>query len=446
MKYQNWIAIGWAAAFVCWTSANAYSGESALPLLSGFDAARMEAVYPPEDDESAGELAKLLYRLRSVDAKSLQTKVDDARGARLGDAVDVDGEIQEIEFLKVPSRLIEFVEFSELQMLVVGTGPSKVRVVTTMLPNEAKLGDRVSGVGVVIELDDSSTDADEGRLPLAIASARLRWYPDSPESTGWQLLSEAGMDVSLIADVASRSRRPLLAEDGDAFYSMLAAAATVANRDHLPAATLGDPVRLLSNPEKLGGQWLRMNLETVQVTRIAVTEPDRQTQLGSDHYFQIDAMADLGNVVVKIEPTVGDVGPTASFQHRYPVSVVVRDLPPFLSQQIRAQAGGDAIVSDIKLMVGVDVFFFRLWSYATDFMNQYGGQDQFGPLLIAARIHNQSPTSRDPAGVVVIGWIAAVAVILAIVATWWWSRRVTARDLEIRERRKSRESEQLQIP
>jgi hypothetical protein len=229
---------------------------------------------------------------------------------------------------------------------------------------------------------------------------------------------------------------------------MLAAAALIDQRDNLPAPSRVEPVTLLREPEKFGGRWLRLDLETIQVTRIAVTEPRRQTQLGSDHYYQIDAVGDLGNVIVKIQRATGDDdgGPPATFENRYPVSVVARDLPDFLRQQIRAKKGGDAVVSQIKWMVGVDAFFFRLWSYSTDFMEQHGGGEQFGPLLIAARIRNQEPTSTDPAGVGVIAWIAAAGVISGIIAIWFWTRRVSARDREVREKRKARESEQLQLP
>ncbi len=64
---------------------------------------------------------------------------------------------------------------------------------------------------------------------------------------------------------------------------------------------------------------------------------------------------------------------------------MVRELPDFLKQQIRVQEGGDAVLAEIRVMVQADVFFYRLWSYSTDFMNQMGGGDQFGPLLVAAQ-------------------------------------------------------------
>ncbi len=423
------------ALLTCLISADVCSADSAISLLSGFDAARIEAAYPAVDDDSAGELAKLVYRLQNVDTEALRSRVGNATN-ELGDAILVAGKIQNIMALKVPDRLVEFLELSRLQLLDVDTDQGPVQVVTTALPPDAKPGDGVSGVGVLIE-DASVT---------AIATARLRWFPESPESDGWKLLSESGLDVSLLADAGSRNRKPLMAEDGEAFYSLLAAAAKVAPRDKLPEPQTVEPVKLLSEPDGLVGQWLRMDLETVQVTRIAVTEPHRQTQLGSDHYYQIDAVGDLNNVVVKIQRPEGNVGPPILFENRYPVSVVVRDLPEFLKQQIRIQEQGDAVLSEIKVLIQADVFFYRLWSYSTDFMSRQGGGDQFGPLLVAARIHNQQPTSADPAGVSVIGWIAAIGVVSAIFAAWLWNRWTSGHDAEVRRKRKERESEQLEIP
>ena len=42
-----------------------------------------------------------------------------------------------------------------------------------------------------------------------------------------------------------------------------------------------------------------MEVDGVQITKIAVSSAKRQAQLGSDHYYQIDAIGDLGEVVVK---------------------------------------------------------------------------------------------------------------------------------------------------
>ena len=428
-------------AFVASTKCEA---DSALPLLSGFDAERIEAAYPPTNEDSLGELAKLLYRLRKVSPSALDAKNNPSEQTiAVGDVTEVFGVIEESKLVAVPERLVEFLEFSRLQILRVAQENGNAAVVVSFpLPNEAKVGDEVRGLGVAIQ---TQPDGANGRA-AAIACGRLSWFPAKASSTGWQLLRESGVDISLLSELSSRNRRPLLAEDGDAFYSMLAAAAKMQRETDLPKPETIEPVTLLKGSSELAGQWVRMELETVQVTRIAVTDSKRQSELGSDHYYQIDAVGDLGNVVVRIERADGDAGPPATFNNRYPVSLVTRELPEFLEARIREQEGGDAVVSQIRIQVQVDGFFFRLWSYSTDFMNQHGGGEQFGPLLVAARFRDQEPKESDPAGVGTIGTIAAIAVITGILAIWIWQRRIDSRDREVRRQRKERESEQLQMP
>ena len=121
-----------------------------------------------------------------------------------------------------------------------------------------------------------------------------------------------------------------MAEDSDAFYSMLAAAHRCGDQADLPEPIEADPVTFLRSPQDLIGQWVQMELESVQITRIAVTGSQQQALLGSDHYFQIDAIGDLGNVVIKIENVDKNL-PAATFQGRYPVSMVTAALPDFLA-------------------------------------------------------------------------------------------------------------------
>lgn len=432
---QSWLQL--LSLLACMCVGSRCIGESALPLLSGFDVARIESAYPPDDDESTGELAKLVYRLTKADQEALLSRADDAQ-SRPGDACRVGGVIREMQSLEVPDRLIEFLDMRRLQVLVIDPGDDSepIRIIGAPLPQLAKPGDKVRGLGVWIQSTDEHV----------VATASLSWFPKSPKSAGWKLLSEAGLDVSLLADTESRNRQTLMPEDADAFYKMLAAAAKVSTQSQLPLPKSVDPITLLSKPAGLVGQWLSMDLETVQITKIAVTEPHRQAQLGSDHYFQIDAVGDLKNVVVKIERIDGDSGPPITFENRYPVSVIVRELPDFLMARIRAQEGGDAVLSELKVLIRTDAFFYRLWSYSTDFMSSQGGGDQFGPLLVAAVIDSREPTTADPAGVGMIGWIAAIAVVTAIVAMWLWNRVTSRRDAEVRRKRKARESETLEIP
>ena len=103
-------------------------------------------------------------------------------------------------------------------------------------------------------------------------------------------------------------------------------------------------------------------------------------------------------------------------------------------------------MSQHRSLIGVDGFFFRLWSYQSEFMNQRGGGDQFGPLIVATTITDLSKMADDPAGVQIIGWIAAAAVIVGILFFWLWSRTMDARDRHAKRRRQEREAEHVQLP
>ena len=422
-------------AFLALTTAvTTCQGESAISQLSGFDLDRIALTYPPIDEDSKGELAKLLYRLQKTSARNLDAKAGEFES--LGDAIAIDAEIKQAARIDVPPRLVEFLEFNRMQVLVCQSDDVELRIVTIGMPAGVKTGDRIGGTGVAIHAVDGNA--------VVLAATHLKWFPATPQSPGWKLLSEIGVDVSLLADAKSRNRKPLLADDADAFYSLMAAAAQVGNRSSYPSPEKLAPAELLQDDGTLCGNWIQMNLETVQITRVSVTEPLRQEQLGADHYYQIDAMGDLDNVVVRIESPSG--GEPVTFEHRYPVSIVVRELPEFLQQRIREQESGDAVVSNLKQMIAVDAFFYRVWSYSTDFMKQRGGGDQFGPLLIAASFQDREPTAEDPVGVGIIGWIAGLAMICGILVIWAWNRQLSKQDRQVREQRQQRESEQLQLP
>jgi len=427
-----WFVAGWMVGPV--------RADSAIDLLSGFDQQRIEAAYPPANDEAFGELAKLVYRLQTVSGDALGARVGDGSEVAIGDAVAFEGAIVRSQMVPIPESLVEFLEFTHLYFIDARTEIGSVaRIVASDFPSDAVAGDKIALVGVALEVGSTGQ-------ATSIAAPRVRWSPRTTPKAGWQLLSDANFDLAMLAGAKQRSRQPLEAEDGEVFYALLASADQVGERDDLPSAEPIEPVELLKRPRELSGDWLTLVMETVQITRIAVTEPVRQDQLGQDHYFQIDAVVDLGNVVVKIERPDPNSGPPAIFENRYPVSVVSAKIPDFLRRRIFAEEGGEAVVSQHRSLIAVDGFYFRLWSYQSEFMNQHGGGDQFGPLLVAARIQDRTPTAEDPAGVQVIGWIAAFTVIAGILFFWIWSRVMATRDRQASERRRQREADRVQLP
>jgi len=186
------------------------------------------------------------------------------------------------------------------------------------------------------------------------------------------------------------------------------------------------PIDLLQSPRQFTGQWISLDVETVRITRVAAESSPRQSEIGSRFYFQIDAIGDLGRVQLKIE--VPD-GPPVAMENRYPVTVVTATLPAFLQE-----AHGNDFVSTQTVPIRVEGFFYRLWSYESDFMKSRGGK-QFAPLVIGGVIEDRRAASSDPIGVNLIGRVAAIGIIAGIVAVavfGWVTRRG---DRESRKRR-----------
>ena len=403
---------------------NTARAESALDLISGFDIERLKQSYPVADSKSAGEMAKLLYRLRKADQARLASKSEaDPDGWETGDAVSVSGTITAIRQYQVPESLVEFLELDRFQELVLtDENQTELSVFAPPISGSVSKGDTITADAIVLSSADSAP---------VFAAGRVGWMPVTPERIGWKLLSEAGVDLTVIADAAARNRRVLEAEDGEAFYALLAAAKDLDASGHEGAAPeTVQPVDLLQHPTRFHGQWIRLRATTVRVTRVTVSDPVRQKQLGQDHYYQIDASGDLGKYVIRLQRGEDDPGEPIEMSGSYPVSFVAAKLPEFLQSQLDAE---NAVVSMISHPVSIDGFFYRLWSYTNEFMSREGGGKQVGPLIVVSDWRSLARPDQGDEGIEFIGYALAGGVFLAIIATIFWTRRNAKEDARVRE-------------
>lgn len=421
--------------------------DSALPLIAGFDAERVDAAYPFDGDDSVSEVAKLLFRVGQLERTSLQSRVDPSSVLRTGSAVDFAGEVRSKRVLQVTPQLSDYLGFdavevyeleSRMQRVPDADAIAPILLLTSSLSGDVAPGDRLAGVGVLLELP---TDSDGTRV---IAAAGPTWTPKQPPVEGWRLLGDVGFDASLLPELAGRQRQRLSTEDAQAFYTMLRASSRLASKeDSLPRPRPLTAVDLLQDPTRHVGQWMSLRVETVRVTRVSLTEqPRRARQLSNDHYFQIDAIGDLGNVQLQVRSRDPDAEPVV-FENRYPVSIVTPELPDFLRDEVADRYGDNTVSAAVSLPLRVHGFFFRLWSYESQYMNQRGGDDQFGPLIVGVSFKNLALAGRDPAGVSRLGWYLAAGVLIALVLIAIWSWRNRRRDNQVRRRRKETQPEQL---
>ena len=317
--------------------------------------------------------------------------------------------------MAVPDSLIDFVEFEWIHVLVTTKTEDQpaIKIWLAGIPNGLKAGYRLKTAGIQISRPDQ---------PTMIAVPALEWFPASLPNPGLATLVDAGFDLNLVDRMKRRQREPLEAEDGEAFYGMLALSPFPSSSANNVSA-----IQLLTNPDELTGTMIRIRVDVVQCTRIAVTSPDRQSQIASDHYYQLDGFVNLGDREVVIRSSDGR-GEPVTFGGRYPVSLVSRTVPDSLTPIAINPANRSRSVD-------VDGVFFRLWSYQSDLMRK-SDLDQFGPLVVASGFDLVKRTGGDPVGVSRIGVAAATALVLGIIAVTVWHLVTSRQDRAIRRRRR----------
>jgi hypothetical protein len=417
-----------------------------LDLLPGItqpqiDSASAIAVGPPSE-QATRNAARLLWAIDRLPVTIVDRFSTDGRsiGSNIRFVRD-QGRVTRLDAVTVPPDLADVIETDLVYRLDLQTNEGMIRVLASDAP--VAWGNQKQQLNEPIEV----TGLRVGREGDQVIFARtLRWTPglrpegdgESAWPLGWRLLGDRGFNCALLSGLARRSRGPLVADDRDTFYGMLDAADQVAVRADVPAADRIQVADLLRNSRDLIGRWIRIDLETARLNRVIVSDAETRQILGADFYWQIDAFANLDRVRVQLQ-AVDPGGEDLVFENRFPVSVAMVRLPDWLREKTESQRGARQRVDSMMVSdaVTVDAFFYRLWSYESEFATSRGGR-QVAPLLLAARVIDRQPgivaASRE---IQYLGWIMAAAVIGSILLTTGALWRVSRKDAQIRASRRA---------
>ncbi len=374
-------------------------------------------------DEEREPLFRLLYvlpRLRAIDVQRWAIPlVDPSTEAPRSEPVRgqlyaVQGNVVSVEQLPLPNETAARFQFSHFyRITLVPPGEAEPRVVyareiPTQWPigfaTETPLGP-ASAAAVFLKQGTRSGDSPA----LLFAAARVAWYPQQVHSTwgvhaGMALLGSAGMDVGLFDQLVQR--QPLRAEDRECFYQMLSAVERVD-----PAALAADASeeavveRLLQDPENFAGRLLTVTGTARRAIRIEVEDPDIRDRFAIDHYYELELFHPLSQPLKLIDSRDGQSRLYGSF----PISVCLRHLPREIPRG-----------AEIRHEVQVTGFFFKLWSYRSQFMDSLpeersqagvAARRQISPLLmgIAARsVERRTDRPRTWGLGLALGVLAAV--------------------------------------
>ncbi len=209
---------------------------------------------------------------------------------------------------------------------------------------------------------------------LVFIADRIQWYPQEKTdkiSANQVELSQLGFDLALIDSIRQNNARPLIGQDAEAFFQMLAAL----NRfTGTPADLFKEPTEALSfsdifsgSPEHFGDA---VHLQGVirSCSNVSIPHQDIQDRLEISQYYQLMIFPDLGGAKIIIR---GKDGSELDYQ-RFPITVCCTELPKGMTAQ------------DVeRKQCTVDGYFFRFWKYQSARTDSAESSGQLSPLVIA---------------------------------------------------------------
>ncbi len=168
-----------------------------------------------------------------------------------------------------------------------GESPRRAVVYAAEVPEKLRAGSagqRVAVTGVFLKYVPGTT----AEPTAVIVAPRLEWRAESP-------LGNLGMDFGLLEGIQDDAA--LTAADRDAFYRLLQLARDAdparlgRDAEGLDASSQGLPA-LFHDPASQRGRLVWLSGTARRVVRVPIDDPAVVARLGTDHYFEIDLVAE----------------------------------------------------------------------------------------------------------------------------------------------------------
>lgn len=402
-------------------------GQEETPAsLSGFESSEL---YGVEDnvalDPADQMLHQLVYRSRSVSHESLDRFSQFSKNVDDGLLMDKPQDhrfwvfrrkatVTRIARKTLPDDLATE-EFGEYWLLIAKQDQQTVAIVSRTIPATWRrlesLAEPIEFAGFFFGLKKLGNLVDSKESVPVFVCDRVSWYPDRELEKGAigpsQLyLASHGVDLGYLDLVKKNQKRKMLAEEGDIFYQILAAAAQ--SQEDLAAVNDLKPIgflELIQHPDEHVGQVVEIEGRVRRIVEVPITSEERREQLGIDHFYEMDMYVSL-NDVATIRATDKD-GKEVVYKDRFPVTVHLTSLPE-LEDEYRHHK------------VRVRGFFYRLWSYQSEYAKKTNQGSQLSPLLIGFKPTVLRASTKMLDTILTVGGIVFVVGLLGLI---WFLRK-----------------------
>lgn len=300
----------------------------------------------------------------------------------------------------------------------------------------------VSGLGLApISERTPSLDSTFRSLPSVVLASRVAWQMTSTNtdtdvstgelvptlSYGHRQLLKSGWDLSQLDGLESMHGQSISNKESRAFYTLIANSTnsqswSTQNQDHDILSESMSVMQWIRGTEAMKtakkndgslkptvGERGRARVQVRRIQRVDVRNPQHQAWLGSNHYYQLDGVADIGPS--RIEVKYGKDFEPISYEREFPITLVAAGLPSWIladpttlgaqGQSLEANTDLDAsssIVWSTKIRVDVMGYAYRVWRFRTPQVSaatQDTGYQQ-APMMIVDRWElSQGPSLDD---------------------------------------------------
>jgi gas vesicle protein len=338
-------------------------------------------------------------------------------------------------------------ECYELQVEIPGgaSGLAAVKVITNQIPKSWNdhLSKGSNTIRQPIVVNGITVDAQSEQDASLMIADQVAWMLPSlenPTTTAWEpplskvedYLLGRGWNLSHrdIAQELQSPAKPIDPLEMEGLYSLmeLVSRTTDKNLAFKPSSIVqlvkSSQAKNVKDRAKTTLEWLECDAKVVRVTRIPVESPLHQAKLGGDHYYQLDCMADIGNVTFEIQTDQEPI----TYAGEYPVTCLATNLPDWMlayqsQDRLDKENAANEDVFFPHANVQVRGWFYRFWSYRTQEMSQSIGSQhrQVTPLVVVQEVTlprpKPSPTGSSFSG---LQWLIGLGGAAGI---WWFLRR-----------------------
>jgi hypothetical protein len=347
----------------------------------------------------------------------------------------------------------------------------------------------VQGLGLISQVQENQPEAGNRSVPQVVIASRVAWQSHQSAtgqgtdqlatglqpklSPGWTALLQSHWDLASCDAIELLHGQSLTSKDTRPFYTLLAASNEPQSQETEDRAysvmewirrteSMKSTKSLVREQQRSVAERIDARVQIRRIQRVDVRNAQSQAWLGSNHYYQLDGLADIGPS--RIEVKYGKDYEPIAYEREFPITLVATKLPAWLlsdpatlisssdlSQETIDLDSASSIAWTTKIRVDVSGYAYRIWRFRTpqvSAVTQDTGYQQ-APMLVVDRWNlPEGPLGSDslesdrasgPSKSWSIGSI--LTTLLGFLAIAWFAYRMSATAkprLKPPERRKDR--------